>query len=134
MSHWMPPVPDRQNHTGILMSKDSLCFTVAEGILQINGKTVATELPVAQAIPCGDVLVVRLNAPNVVPPLQNVLAFSRDGICQWKIEEGMKGSPGHYVSLSLDESNRLIAENFSGITYLVNVLDGSVSDIAFRRF
>jgi hypothetical protein len=101
--------------------------SVDSGILTLDGKRVTLPLPVGQVVDVGTALVVRLDVLTGTHLNRNVYLFDAAGRIVWQIEEspdgGVRDKPYMHVKF---QDGVLIAENWIGVDYYVNLTSGKV--------
>jgi hypothetical protein len=98
-------------------------------VLLKNGRSIECLYPIAQAIPFGELMVIRLEVPSEVICNENVLAFDAEGHECWKVPARTyvyENSP--YVRIEC-EGDTIILYNWDGLNL---VLDRNGHEI--RRF
>ena len=118
------------------MTKQNSSFTIEDGQLQISGRQVETEYPVAEALLANGNVVARLQVAVGTIMNANVLCFSENGELLWAIDESPHGgtASNSYVAISLSDNGSIVARNWNGVEYDVSAADGRVSPVGFRRF
>lgn len=63
------------------------------------------------------------------------IACSKAGLLLWQIEESLHGTEldRPYVAISKDEAGEIVAANWNGVDYRVNMENGSVRVKAFGK-
>lgn len=92
--------------------------------------------PVTKAIELPEFLVVLLDPPLGTICNRNVMAIRTDGMVVWQIEEsphgGEKNQP--FVDIVQDEHGNVVARNWNGVEYQVDLASGAIETVGFRRF
>ena len=110
-------------------------FRVEDGRLFIGGKFVGLPYAVCEVVECGSLLAVRVEPPIGVIFNRNVFAVARDGKVLWQIAESPHGTEADkpYIVIFRDKDEGLIAANWNGVDYLVNLECGGISTKAFNK-
>ncbi|MHC8310455.1 hypothetical protein ACYZUC_12670 [Pseudomonas sp. GT1P32] len=110
-------------------------FRVEDGRLVIGGKLVDLPYTVGEVVVCGNLLAVRVEPPIGVIFNRNVFAVARGGKVIWQIAESPHGTEMDkpYVVIFRDKDEGLVAANWNGVDYLVNLECGSISTKAFNK-
>jgi hypothetical protein len=105
-------------------------------ILKIGNKNIELPAPIKQSVEVGKLTVVRVYPSDEVlndypqeKLNRNVYAYDASGSLVWQIQEAPHGGGGEdkaYMHIKID-SGKLIAGNWIGLDYLVNVTNGLVS-------
>lgn len=113
-------------------SKD---ISVVDGAIKIGRKEVEFPWPVAQVVEYHRLIVVRIEPPAGNIFNRNVFAFDDDGSIKWQIEESPHGGgiDKPYMNISISENGEVIASNWNGIDYIINLDDGSVKVKSFNK-
>lgn len=111
-------------------------YSLSDGNLKINEKLIDTGFRVAEAVEIENVVIVRLENPNGLVGGENILAFCNDGSLHWRVQRSPHGNDldSPYLSIDLDESHRVVAQNSNGVLYEIDKNTGSVVAINFQRF
>ncbi len=103
-------------------------------VVQIAGKDVHFEYPVAQLLLFQDMIIVRVEPNTGVVLNTNVYGFSKSGLLEWEIEESPHGTQEDkpYMSIFISKE-KLIASNWNGVNYSVDLRSGKVKAISMNR-
>jgi len=109
---------------------------MTDNVLKISGKEIELPAPVKQRVEINDLIVVRvypsdqeLDAFPQELLNRNVYAFDSSCKLLWQIQEAPHGGIGEdkaYMDISL-ESGKIIAGNWTGTDYFVDLSSGRVS-------
>lgn len=103
--------------------------------LMIDGSTVTFSNPIAEVLEFEDCIVVRLKltGDDFQDIHQNVIAVDRNGSICWKIEKAPE--EGYYDSYAeiFDKDGELWAYNLSGMSYKIDLEDGSIVEGKFVK-
>lgn len=110
-------------------------FEIADGLITINGKAVNLPYPVAEAITIGEIVVVRIEPAVGELCNANIYGFTINGYFKWKVEESPHGTEPdkQFTSIYISPNGKLIAGNWNGIDYAVDVKSGAISAVAFNK-
>lgn len=88
-----------------------------------------------QEITCGDICIVLIDTPVGASLNRNVFGYSAAGESLWQIQESPHGTQNDkpYTSLHINDNNQLIAGNWNGVDYSVNLENGTVTAVAFDK-
>ncbi len=91
--------------------------------------------PVAEALEYEQSVIVRVDPPAKELFNSNVYRFTLSGDCLWQIEPSSHGTQENkpYVSIHTSSHNSLVASNWNGVDYIVNIEDGSVEVKSFKK-
>lgn len=112
-----------------------LDFKVEDGVISISGKAIELPYPVAEALKIGELVIVRVE-PTVGEIFNtNVFGITADGNYKWKIEESPHGTEADkpFTSISVSQDDQLIAGNWNGVDYVVDVRNGAIKSVAFNK-
>lgn len=117
------------------MDRSITGFSQVGGELFVGGELVEFPYSVAKSVRCGCLLIVMLDPPVDVDFNRNVYAVNGEGVVVWQIAESPHGGEGSepYVDISMDRQSRLLAANWIGIDYFVDVEGGSVAPASFNK-
>ncbi|MGF6110198.1 hypothetical protein [Pseudomonas frederiksbergensis] len=108
---------------------------VENGTLWIAGQPIYLPYPVKEAFQHNNRLLILVEpAPDVIFN-RNVFALSMHGELLWQIEESPHGTEvdNPYMNLYCDKDAAVIAGNWNGLSYLVDLHNGTVSVAAFEK-
>jgi hypothetical protein len=110
-------------------------YRVENGNLFIADRAIDLPHPVIEVIECGEMIVVRVDPPAGTIFNRNVFAFTKHGELLWQIEESPHGTEKDkpYVAILRAQDGNLIAANWIGIDYLVNLANGNIAAKAFNK-
>lgn len=108
-------------------------FEVKDGSLFISGKCMDLPYPVGQVMKCNDAIIARLELPSGVIFNRNVFAFSAQGDLLWQIEESPHGTEKDKPYVGISQNGALVAANWIGVDYLVNIQNGRITVKAFNK-
>ncbi|MCK1792767.1 hypothetical protein [Pseudomonas violetae] len=108
---------------------------IDDGTLLIAGQPVPLPHPVKEALRHKDRLLILVEPPPDVIFNRNVFALSMHGELLWQIEESPHGTEVDkpYVNLHCDKNEWVIASNWNGLSYSVDLHNGAVSVAAFEK-
>lgn len=110
-------------------------YLVQDSQLWIGHQHIRLPYPVKHVLRHGDNLVISIeSAPGVIFN-RNVFAVSMHGEVLWQIEESPHGTQADqpYMDVYCDQNGELIAGNWNGISYSVNLTNGTVCAVAFEK-
>lgn len=99
----------------------------SDDTLEIGNETVSFRHSIDDHICIGDFIVVLLRVPPNVDDPHNIVCIDRQGTIIWEIDtpdEGAYEQPYHFIKMC---DGRLIATNWDGYEYRVNVDTGAVT-------
>lgn len=110
-------------------------YELSKGELSIDNNIIGFPYPVAQVIIVSNYVIVRLSVPQEKRFDRNVYALSFDGKAVWQIQEAPHGGnvPKPFMNLRLSEEGRLIAGNWIGVDYEVDLSTGQIRAIRFTK-
>lgn len=111
-------------------------FALRDEVLYANGNKVATRFPVTQELFFDDIAIVILYAPPKTIYNENVLAYGSDGEVVWQLLASKYGGTDDnpYVNIERLEPGFILATDWNGIQYRVNIKDGSAVACGLKRF
>ncbi|MHA6196970.1 hypothetical protein ACX3YG_21675 [Pseudomonas wadenswilerensis] len=106
-----------------------------DGKLVFCDEVISLPHPVVKLVRGETKVFVMVEPPAGVVFNRGVYSLSHEGVILWQISESPHGEVKEkpYVDIFIDDRDRLIAANWIGIDYWVDVEDGSVEAIAFNR-
>ncbi len=110
-------------------------FKVDDGCLLIADKAVRLPFPVAKAMGLGEAVAVRVDVPTGQVFNRNVYLIDAAGRILWQIEESPHG-PGTdkpFMNIWIADDDALVAGNWNGIDYKVDISSGRICVKSFRR-
>jgi hypothetical protein len=112
-----------------------LDFSIDDGAVSINGKVVDLPYPVAEALTVGELVIVRVEPTIGEVFNSNVYGFKADSSCKWQIAESPHGTEADkpFTSISVSPDNQLVAGNWNGVDYLVDLMNGAISTVSFNK-
>lgn len=110
-------------------------FKITNNLIFINGKKLELPFPVADALEYKKSIVVRVDPPAREILNDNIYCFTLSGNFLWQIEPSPHGTQVNkpYVSINVSSSSNLIASNWNGVNYIVNIEDGSIEVKSFNK-
>lgn len=110
-------------------------FQVKDGALWIAGTHIELPCEVGEILEAEGLVVVRLEPPIGQVFNRNIFAYSEQGLLLWQIEESPHGTEPDrpYVAISKDEAGGVVAANWNGIDYSVNLDNGYIKAKAFNK-
>lgn len=118
-------------------SMSNSLFSVDDGVLRISGRAINTGLPVRKAIQVGGKIIALLEITGREEQMnENVLCFDSAGDLIWRIDPSMENGPEMfpYVYINVCDGGAVVAYNWIGMDYSVDLDDGTVKAMANRRF
>ena len=105
------------------------------GTLLIAGQPISLPHPVKEVLHNNDRLLILVEPPPDVIFNRNVFALSMHGERLWQIEESPHGAEVDkpYINLHCDKNGLVIAGNWNGLSYSVDLRNGAVSIDAFEK-
>ncbi|MEE9444899.1 MAG: hypothetical protein V3V19_04460 [Cocleimonas sp.] len=100
----------------------------------MNREEVNLPYPVVQALDFNGIVMARVE-PEIYEIFNcNIFAVDGKGKIKWQIEESPHGTEVDkpYTSISIME-NKLIAGNWNGVDYVVDIKDGSIRTQSFNK-
>jgi hypothetical protein len=115
------------------MNKPTFC--IKNGVLWIAGAPFDLPFEAAEALMVDGQILVRVEPPVGTIFNRNILAYSDTGLLIWQIEECPHGTQSDkpYMAITKDRAGNIIAANWNGVDYLVNMENGAVATIAFNK-
>lgn len=91
--------------------------------------------PVGKVVSHEGLVIVMLEPPFGTVFNRNVVAFTEAGLPAWQIEESPHGTEPDkpYVGISVSDDGELVASNWNGVDYRVDLQDGKVTVRAFKK-
>ena len=110
-------------------------YTIDNNTIVINGKNVDFSNTIGEVVDFNDIIIVRLIVPSGSKFNKNVFALTRDGCVLWQICESPHGGDINkpFMKISISSSGELIAENWIGVNYKVDLNSGSLIVESFKR-
>lgn len=110
-------------------------FSVDGRRLCVENKRIDLPYVICEALECGDQIVVRIEPPVGEIFNRNIFCFSKYGELIWQIQECPHGTEEDkpYVGLVCGDRGEIVAANWKGIDYSVNINNGAVVPRSFRR-
>ncbi len=110
-------------------------FKIDSGTLCLDGKPVRLPLSVTEAVGIDDGVAVRLYVPSGQKFNRNVFLVDGAGVVRWQIQESPHGTEGDkpFLNLWLAEDGSLVAGNWNGVDYDVDLASGALRVRAFSR-
>lgn len=114
---------------------NELKYRVNEGVLTINEKEIKLPYPVIEVLNFQGLIIVRVEPSIGEIYNQNIFAIDNTGKIMWQIVESPHGTEADklYTSISVLAENQLIAGNWNGVDYAVDLDDGSISTKSFNK-
>lgn len=112
-------------------------FSVDDGVLRISGRAINTGLPARKAIQVGGKIIALLEITGREEQMnENVLCFDSAGDLIWRIDPSMENGREMfpYVYINVCDGGAVVAYNWIGMDYSVDLDDGTVKAMANRRF
>jgi len=112
-----------------------ITYEVLDGVLHVGGNPIHLPFPVAQSIGLIDAVVVRLDVPAGQLFNCNVYLVGADGGIRWRVHESPHGTEDDkpFMNLWLTENGALVAGNWNGVDYDVDLRSGAIHARAFKR-
>lgn len=113
----------------------ALSCRLENGRLFIGNGSIDLPYPVSEIIDFGDSIAVRVEPPVGVIFNRNVFAFSERGDPLWQIEESPHGTENDkpYVKIIRERDGGLVAYNWNGVDYLVDMANGAITTKAVSK-
>lgn len=104
-------------------------FKLSDGKISIQGHEICLPYTVSKALSCLGLIIVKIDPPAGRFSNRNIFALSMNGEVCWQIQESPHSTQDDkpYVDISIDSSGALIADNWNGVSYLVNQINGNVT-------
>lgn len=109
---------------------------IEDKVLIVNGNKVSFPYKIDSVKMCNGLYIILLDIPVGVTCLNNIFAVDKCGCIIWQIQDPKELSiEGNieYVGIRITENNKIIATNFSGITYTIHPTDGRIIDRDITR-
>lgn len=104
----------------------------SERTLTVGGNTVEFDHPIRDTLMVDDIVLVVLDRSDLKSPgPNNVKAFDLEGNEKWSISEP-EWNPSMYLSVK-NEENRIVATNYNGVVYEVNLENGAVEPLHLQK-
>lgn len=110
-------------------------FKLVDSKLFIENKLMDLPYPVGDVIECGNIFIVRVEPPIGVIFNRNVYAVNRDREILWQIAESPHGTEldKPYVGIYKDNNGKIVAANWNGVDYWINVFSGEIKTKSFSK-
>lgn len=110
-------------------------LSIKGGVLWIQGKAIGLPHPVVDVKVLGETVVAKVESEPGDIFNRNVYAFSSDGELLWQIEESPHGAETDkpYVDIGVDNSGKLVAGNWNGVDYFVDIKTGKIATKDFKK-
>jgi len=110
-------------------------FKVDDGCLFIDGEAVRLPFPVVEAIGIDAAVAVRVDVPTGQAFNRNVYLIDAERRILWQIDESPHGTEADkpFMNIWMADDEALMAGNWNGIDYVVDISSGRLSVKAFRR-
>lgn len=109
-------------------------YYIKNSLLYINGNEIQLDYKVAESISLNEFVIVRVIPPTKIKFNRNIFAFNSDGSLKWQIKESPHGGDSDKPFMGLHTSgNDVIASNWLGIDYKININNGEIDAIKFTR-
>ncbi len=104
-------------------------------VIQIAGQDVHFEHPVSELLLFKEMTIVRVETNAEIILNTNGYGFNKLGALEWIIEESPHGTQEDkpYMSIFISKEKKLIASNWNGVDYSVNLQSGKVRAISMNR-
>lgn len=114
---------------------NTVAFRVEDGKLFIGDKWIDLPYAVGDVVECNDSLFVRVDPPIGVVFNRNIFAVTRQGEILWQIAESPHGTEADkpYVGIFRDRDGCLVAANWNGVDYSVDLESGGITTKAFNK-
>ena len=112
-----------------------LNYSLKEGVLSVNGKAIELPYPSVQAIDFQGLIIARVEPAIGEIYNRNIFALDRSGEIKWQIVESPHGAEADkpYTSISVTDTNELVAGNWNGVDYVVALGSGFISTKSFNK-
>ena len=116
------------------MTEKIECSLLEDGIL-LNGKQLKLGFKPVQVLSFEGIVIARVEPPQNNPLNRNVLAINGQGKVLWHIAESPHGTQVDkpYTYISVSQNGGLTAGNWNGVDYKVDLRDGSVTTLDFKK-
>lgn len=110
-------------------------FKVKDRVIFIKGKAIELPYPVAESLNFGELVILRVEPTSGEIFNTNVFGFTNAGNCKWKIAESPHGTETDkpFTSISVSQNGQLIAGNWNGVDYAVDVRSGAIKAVTFNK-
>ncbi|RAU49532.1 MULTISPECIES: hypothetical protein [unclassified Pseudomonas] len=110
-------------------------FKIIAGQIFINENRITTPHPVSEALEKDNLVIVRVDPPAGVIFNRNVYGITANGEILWQIQASLHGTQQDkpYTNILLNPDGLLIAENWNGVSYSVDIRNGEITTIAFDK-
>lgn len=112
-------------------------YKVEGNILIVNGQRVSFQYKIDNVKLCMGLYIVLLDIPMGVSFLNNIYAVDDNGNIVWQVQDPREVYPinGHieYVGTRITDDDKIVATNFSGISYTVDPSNGKIIDKGFTK-
>lgn len=114
---------------------NTIDYQLQGGVLWIAGARVDLPYEVDEVLEMQDLVIVRVEPPVGQIFNRNVFAYTKQGLLVWEIEESPHGTEldKPFVGIRKGEPGELIAANWNGVDYSVNLKSGSIGVKAFNK-
>ncbi len=110
-------------------------FKIENGVLYLDGQPIRLPLPVAEGIGVDNGVAVRLDVPTGQRFNRNVFLVDWTGAVLWQIQESPHGTEDDkpFLNIWLTDDGSLVAGNWSGVDYDVDLASGVIRVRAFSK-
>lgn len=111
-------------------------YQIEDKVLIVNGNKVSFPYKIDSVKLCNGLYIILLDIPIGITFLNNIFAADKCGCIIWQIQDPKELSiEGNieYVGIRITEDNKIIATNFSGITYTLDPTDGKILNKEITR-
>lgn len=103
--------------------------------VRVNGRSLLLPHEVVQQMQVGSLLLLRVEPPPGQVFNRNVFAVDADARLLWQIAESPHGTEADkpFMSLALDAEGEVLAGNWNGVNYRVDLKTGSLRVVGFSK-
>jgi hypothetical protein len=113
----------------------SKIFEINDGLLFIANNHIDTPFKVEKVVYLNDQVIALMEPPAKTAFNRNIISYSTEGNLLWQIQESPHGTQidKPYTSLHINDHKQLIAGNWNGVDYAVDLENGIVTAAAFDK-
>ncbi|MFW3165845.1 hypothetical protein WBQ28_15260 [Pseudomonas syringae pv. syringae] len=110
-------------------------FKLRSGSIFVAGNLVELPYPVGDVKIVDDLIIVRVEPPAGEVFNRNVFGIAKSGELLWQIEESPHGTQDDkpFIDIAVNRDNKLVAGNWNGVAYHVDIGSGKISVDSFDK-
>jgi hypothetical protein len=112
-----------------------ITWHIENGELFIDGKQIDLPLPVGNVIKYNKLFIVRVAPFEREIFNRNIFAITEQREIIWQIHESPHGTEQDkpYMNIMRNKDGSVIASNWNGVDYIINIKDGSITPYRFSK-